>query len=87
MSPNDYVSFKVSGTSHVLVCRILQKEHFPTFAAMLAAKGIVNLLPGKNDLIDGVRLYHSFSNRKGISYDVLEKENGVVALTVQFLGA
>lgn len=84
---DDYVSFKVTGTGFVLAARIKQREEFPSFEAMLANKGVGCLLPGKADVVDAVRVYHSIANRKGQSYEDLEKDKGVVALTVELLGA
>ena len=86
MEVNDYISFKVSGTSDILVARVLGVAHFKTFAAALTANGIERMLPAKVDLVDAVELYHSFANRSGRSYKILEQECGVVALTLLPLG-
>lgn len=67
---NDYVTFKISKSGGRCLCvRVDNVERFPTFKALLAAKGVENVLPGvAYDAAQGAAVYYTLANRTGRSY-------------------
>ena len=83
VSVNDYITFKVSGSGGRFLCvRVTEVTRFPTFDALIRHKGLSRVLPGVADVPDGVSLYRSYASRSGTPYWELERDHGVVAITV-----
>lgn len=84
---DDYITFKISGSSGRVLCtRVKSVTRYSTFGGMLRAEGLSRVLPGAvADIAEGVELYHGFANRAGEPYWKLEREHGVVAITLECL--
>ena len=84
MKENDYVTFKVSGSKppRVLCVRVDRVQRHATFRDLLRIHGLGAVLPGVDNLEEGVATYYAMANRQGVSYRTLECAHGVVALTV-----
>ena len=64
--------------------RVIKVTRFDTFAAMMHACGVGQVLPqAAPDVPTGVRIYYEIANRSGVSYKELEARHGVVAIEVQ----
>ena len=84
---DDYITFKISGSSGRVLCtRVKSVTRYSTFDGMLRAEGLSRVLPdAAADIPEGVELYHEFANRAGEPYWKLEREHGVVAITLECL--
>ena len=83
LSENDWITFKVSMRRGQLVrCRAVKVTRFRTFKDMLQSFGVTPCLPRCKSLDEAVAIYHALQDRQGKTYSDLERDFGVVAITL-----
>jgi ASC-1-like (ASCH) protein len=90
IAENDFIGFKITGTSKTLYARVLEIRCYPKpqgFLHMIRDVGAKALLPDFTGTEhEAAELYRTFANQKG-SYRDLEAKHGAVALRVQYVVA
>ena len=83
LSANDWITFKVSTRrGQVVRCRAVKVERFHTFKDMLQCVGVTACLPQCTHIDQAVGIYHALQDRHGSKYSDLERQFGVVAITL-----
>ena len=87
MKENDYVTFKVSGSKppRVLCVRVDRVQRHATFRDLLRIHGLGAVLPGVDNLEEGVATYYAMANRQGVSYRTLECAHGSSSAVISYL--
>ncbi|KAK7253672.1 guanyl-nucleotide exchange factor [Aureococcus anophagefferens] len=85
LSVDDWIMFKISGSSDLIYARAREVVKFDTFEEMLDYCGLDACLPGCPSVADGVKIYRSFGCFDGRTYADVEAESGVVAIRFEVL--
>lgn len=72
----DMVAWVNSDTKKVLYTRITDKKHYDTFREMIEGSNIINVLPGVDNIDDGVAVYREYYSEE------VERENKVLAIYI-----
>ena len=80
IAPGDKISFTCVSTHEIIYCTVIAVTGYSNFYEMLDQQGLQNMLPGVNDIQQGVAVYENFPG-----YREKVKKYGAIAIEIKLI--